>query len=343
MSKKIFGRLPSGERLARIKTSPNYREGSFQNIEPTSLMSDNVSIFKLIKDYSDKPKTVNPPSELPHIKTDLHQLDKEKDLIIWFGHSSYIISLQGFTILVDPVLSGHASPVKFFGKPFPGADNYKLKDFPPIDLLILTHDHYDHLDYKTVSELHKTVKQIITPLGVGSHLEYWGVENGKITELDWWQSSVLNNGFEITSTPSRHFSGRGLTRAKTLWCSFVLNTGKWKLFLGGDSGYDKQFKIIGDKFDGFDLAILECGQYGKDWPLIHMKPEETVLAATELRASVLLPVHWGKFVLSNHPWDEPINRLSAEATAKNQKFITPLIGEPYTIGEDFNSKEWWKL
>jgi len=341
MNTRIFGKRPSGDRLIRITKSSNYKEGQFQNIEPTSLNPNKVSMFKLLRDFSKKSKTVVPGKEIPCLKVDLKNLPSDKPTIIWFGHSSYLISSKGFKLLVDPVFSGNASPVNFFGKAFKGSDNYKVEDFPDIDILLITHDHYDHLDFKTISKIGAKVKKIITPLGVGAHLEHWGLTKDKLVELDWWDTLLIHSTIEITATPARHFSGRGFIRAKTLWASFVLKIHGYKIFIGGDSGYDSQFKRIGTIFKGFDLALLECGQYGENWPFIHMLPEETVKAAKDLNASVLFPVHWAKFVLANHAWNEPIKRLAIAAKSTKQCFVSPMIGQAYTIGEEHQQVDWW--
>jgi len=338
---KVFGQKPVKEKRDGYLNSTNYKEGSFVNIEPTSVNPNNVSIVKILKDFNKRPKLVKPDREMPFVKTDLLNIKDEKPSVVWFGHSSYLIKSQGLTILVDPVFSGNASPLKFFGKAFDGADYYDAEHLPNIDLLIITHDHFDHLDYRTISKIHPRVKQIVTPLGVGSHLEYWNIDSNKITELDWWSGCHLDSGIEITATPARHFSGRGIKRGASLWASFVLRLHGHKIFIGGDSGYDEQFKIIGNKFNGFDLAFLECGQYGVDWPLIHMTPEETVQAAKDLNTDILFPVHWAKFVLSTHVWNEPIRRLTEAAKREAQILVSPLIGESYTIGAEHSQKTWW--
>ena len=343
MTRKAIGKNPSGDRLIKVKQSPNYKDGSFQNIEPTTVIIKSASILKVLKDHATKPKTVQPAGSLPHVITDLKKINNDKPTIVWFGHSSYFIHCKGFNILVDPVFSGNASPVKFFGKSFPGTDEYKPEDFPVIDILLITHDHYDHLDYYTVMQLNHKVKKIVTSLGVGSHLEHWGIEKNKIFECDWWDEYIVNNEIKFTATPARHFSGRGLSRAKTLWSSFVLNIYNYQIFIGGDSGYDKQFKIIGDKFKAFDLAFLECGQYGESWPYIHMHPEETIQAAKDLNTKYVFPVHWGKFVLANHPWNEPIKILTEAAKKENKKIISPKIGQPFILGEEFNQTLWWDI
>ena len=272
MNYRSFGKVPSGERLELMKNSPNYREGKFLNIEPTSVNPNDVSIFKIVKKMLSRPSTVRPSQEVPHEQTDLKKLGADSPVIVWFGHSSYLIVVDDFRVLVDPVFSGNASPSRFFGKAFKGSDTYNAEDFPKIDLLVLTHDHYDHLDWPSIKKLDSKVKQVVTSLGVGAHLEYWGMAPEKITELDWWQKMEVSEKIEITATPSRHFSGRGFKRAQTLWSSFVLEIMGYRIFIGGDSGYDGSFKKINQRFGSFDLAFLECGQYGKYWPQIHMFP-----------------------------------------------------------------------
>lgn len=343
MSWKVFGKKPAGERLERIENSLNFRDGKFKNIEPTSVNPGDVSIFKIIKKMLSRPGSVRPSEEIPHIKTDVKALFSEKPVVVWFGHSSYLIHVKGFNILVDPVFSGNASPVNFFGKAFPGSDTYDAEDLPTIDLLILTHDHYDHLDLPSIQKLHPKVDKIVAALGVGAHLEYWGVDPEKINELDWWQEHEVSENVKITSTPSRHFSGRGLQRAKTLWSSFVLEIKGTRIFIGSDSGYDGSFKEIGKKFGGFDLAFLECGQYGKYWPQIHMFPEQTIMAANDLNAEITIPVHWGKFVLSTHPWNEPVKRFVAAAERENRRFVAPQIGEAFYLNKKWKQKNWWEF
>ncbi|MCF4101432.1 MBL fold metallo-hydrolase [Gillisia sp. M10.2A] len=343
MDFKTFGKKPSGARKMRIESAFNYSEGEFRNVEPTSVNPNNVPMLKILKEFMNKPASVKPPQELPNIKTNLSAITSNTPAVVWFGHSSYFINSNGYTILVDPVFSGNASPVSFFGRSFPGADKYEIEDFPEIDLLILTHDHYDHLDLPSIQKLRAKTKKIVTSLGVGAHLEYWGVAASKITELNWWEREELNASTQITATPSRHFSGRGIKRAQTLWSSFVLEIGNHKIFIGADSGYDAQFKKIGKEFGAFDLAFLECGQYGVHWPQIHMFPEQTVQAAKDLNTKMLFPVHWGKFVLSNHPWNESIKRLVTAAEILQQDYVSPQIGEVFYLGQTHEQKFWWEL
>ena len=337
----VFGKEPSGARLERIMKSPNYKDGAFQNLTPTVVTREGASYIKLLIDGLNKPDAVVPDISIPSVKTDLKNLSSEKPVIVWFGHSSYLIKSKGFNILVDPVFSGTASPVSFFGNSFKGTDVYHAEDMPEIDMLILTHDHYDHLDYKTLLALRPKIKRIYAALGVGSHLEYWGFAPDKIVELDWWENNRVSDNIEITATPARHFSGRSFTRYKTLWASFVLKINNYNIFIGGDSGYEQHFKLIGNKFGPFDIAMLEAGQYGADWPFIHMLPEQTVDAAKDLGAKVLFPVHWTKFALASHDWNEPANRVKKNAAEKNQRLTTPMIGETIVIDSIYPDKNWW--
>lgn len=342
MSFKTTGKLPSGKHLEQLKKSPNYKKGAFQNLSPTQMKPDEVSYWKMSKEFFKKHPEVKPAVKLPFVKTDLTQLNNEP-VIIWFGHSSYLLRINNKNFLIDPVFSGNAAPLSFMIKAFKGSNEYKVEDMPAIDYLILTHDHYDHLDFKTIRKLKNKVSNIICSLGISSHLKHWGIDKKIITELDWWESTQLDTDIELTAAPARHFSGRGLKRGQTLWSSFILKTATHNLYLGGDSGYDKHFKEIGNKYGPFDLAILETGQYNTMWPLIHMMPEETVQAAIDLKAKALLPVHWGKFSLAMHPWNEPIKRVIAKAATIDLKVHTPMIGEPLFLNRDFESKNWWEL
>src|SRR5215204_778269 len=343
MSLKITGKLPSGKHLEKLKQSPNYKKNAFQNISDTPMKSDDISYWKLMKEFIHKNKNTVPPVKLPSIKTDLSNLNSSDPLIVWFGHSSYFIRIENKNFLIDPVFSGNAAPLSFMIKAFPGSNIYKPEDMPAIDYLILTHDHYDHLDFKTVRKLRSKVNNIYCSLGVSSHLKYWGFDINKITEMDWWESKQLDENILLTAAPARHFSGRGIKRGQTFWSSFILKTKDHNLYLGGDSGYDSHFKEIGDKLGPFDIAILEAGQYNTMWPYIHMMPEETVQAAVDLNAKALLPVHWGKFTLALHAWDEPIKRVIEKARSLNVKVHTPKIGQPLILDDSFKTENWWNI
>ncbi|KQS31324.1 MBL fold metallo-hydrolase [Dyadobacter sp. Leaf189] len=343
MKQPQFGRKPTGARLERIKQSPNYRDGQFQNESNTPALAEGASYLKVMVNFFFGKSQLNvPPAPIPSQKTDLLHLDPAENILVWFGHSSYFMQIDGKKFLVDPVLSGHASPVTFTTPSFKGTDIYSVADLPEIDYLLISHDHYDHLDYETILKLKSKVKQVVTGLGTGEHFEYWGYEPAKIIEKDWNETAVLGDGFNIHITPARHFSGREFSRNTALWVSMVLQTPKHKIFIGGDSGYDHHFKKIGEKFGGFDLALLECGQYNEAWKYIHMMPEETVLAAKELNAKKLMPVHWAKFSLALHDWNEPIQRAVAEAGKQNIPLVTPLIGQKVNLDGDQTWRQWWK-
>ncbi len=288
MQQRSFGKLPQGERLKRIERSPQYKNGSFENIENTPMLADGVSYFGMIKDFLFSKGIDREPAEpLPVVNTNLLSLDKNIAQIIWFGHSSYLIAFKGRHILVDPMFSERASPVQYAGtKNYPVTTTYKIEDFPPVDVVVISHDHYDHLDYNTIIKLKDRTNLFCVPLGIGTHLVHWGIEENKIIELDWWESKNLFSDVTLTSTPARHFSGRGFIRNKTLWSSYALNLSGYKIFIGGDSGYDNSFKTIGDKFGPFNIALLECGQYDLQWPYIHMMPEQVVEAAIDLKTDI---------------------------------------------------------
>ncbi len=340
LNSAVFGIDPIVESSPRIKSSVNYKNGSFQNQSPTEVMRPGASYWGLLKNFLNKPKDTEPAEAIKTIKTDLKNFNPAEPAIIWFGHSSYLLFIDGKKILVDPVFTG-ASPVPFFGQPFAYTENYHPEDFPELDLIIITHDHYDHLDYKSISKFIPKTKHFLSPLGVDSHLIRWGAASKNITSLDWYESVEIEQ-IAYTATPARHFSGRKFKRGNTLWSSYVIKTNDLSLYLGGDSGWDKHFKEIGQNYGPFDLAILECGQYGDDWPNIHMFPNEVLKAAAELNANKILPVHWGKFSLALHSWTAPIDSLLEIAEDKNKNIFTPQIGEPLYINQEDKTTAWWR-
>ncbi len=339
-----FGKVPSGERLERIKESPNYKNGSFQNLSHTPDLTEGANFFTVLWKfiYNRTPRLI-PTDSVPHEKTNLLSLPKHEEILVWFGHSSYFMQIDGKRILVDPVFSGSASPLSFAIRSFPGSDVYKTEDIPEIDYLFITHDHWDHLDYQTVKKLEPRVKKVICALGVAAHLEYWGYPPEKIIEFDWYESADLDNGFSVHALPARHFSGRGFRRNLTLWASYALQTPSMRIFIGGDSGYDTHFAQIGEKFGGFDLAILENGQYNTQWKYIHALPKEVLQAAMDLQAKRILPVHSSKFALALHSWDDPWIRISEANETFNLKLLTPLIGQPVLLKDSIQVySRWWE-
>lgn len=338
-----FGKKPAGEILKRFQQSPQYKNGRFQNVNHTPTFTEGHSFGKVLYKYLfvKYPRT-RPETILPSVKTDLHSLSRDENVLIWFGHSSYFIQVDGLRFLVDPVFSGNASPLRGSNRSFKGSDIYEPADIPDIDYLLITHDHYDHLDYRTVTALRSKVRKVITGLGVGGHLQRWGYDAAMVTELDWYDHVVLRNNITLHATPARHFSGRGFIRNNTLWLSFVLQSHSMRLYIGGDSGYDEHFKMIGEKFGPFDLALLDNGQYNPAWRAIHMFPEDVLKAASDLQADRVLAGHSGKFMMSTHPWDEPLKRITELNQQAGLKLLTPRIGQPvYLSRADQAFDQWW--
>ena len=343
MNQRKFGKHPAGTRLERIKTQSNYSNGAFQNQSFTPDLTEGASFYSVGKEFLfSKKERMFPKGEIPSEKTDLLHLDPANDILVWFGHSSYFIQVDGKTILVDPVLSGYASPFSFTTNAFKGADIYKPEDIPEIDILFITHDHWDHLDYNAVMQLRAKIKQIICSLGTGEHLEFWGFDKNIITEMNWNETMDLGQGFVVNTVPARHFSGRTFKRNQGIWTSYALRTPTLNLYLGGDSGYDKHFAEAGNNFGPFDLALLENGQYDKNWKYIHMLPEETLKAANDLKAKRLFPVHNSKFKLGNHEWDTPMREISRLKKAMGVTVITPKIGQQVNLKDTTQQfEEWW--
>ena len=339
-----FGKAPSGERLERIKQSPNYKDGKFQNLSYTPSFTEGHSMAgEVYQTFFKKHPRKFPTDSIPTLKTDLLLLHINENMLVWFGHSSYFMQLDGKRFLVDPVLSGSASPLPFGVKAFQGTDIYAYDDLPEIDYLLISHDHFDHLDYKTIKALQPKIKQVICGLGVGEHFEYWGFDPKNIIEKDWNESVVIQDNFTIYTTPARHFSGRSLSRNNTLWMSFVLDAPSMKIFVGGDSGYDTHFAAIGEQFGPFDLAILENGQYNEAWRGIHTMPEDFMKVVKDLQAQKVFPVHSSKFVLARHPWDEPLIKISELCQATQTPLITPMIGEKVRLNDPTQTlTAWWK-
>ena len=339
-----FGRLPSGERLAKIQASPHYVNGRFQCLEPVEVMANKdenrfLATFKFImRDTTD----LFPHEPMLSSKTDIRSIPASENILIWMGHSTFYLQLNGWKILIDPVFSDYGSPIFFINRAFPGSNIYQADDFPEIDVLAITHDHWDHLDYESVMALKPKVKNIVCPLGVGEYFEQWEFDVNKLHEEDWYTEIKLADDLKIHILPSQHFSGRFLTTNPTEWCGFAFITPKLKVFCSGDGGYGKHFKDIGDRFNGFDLAIMENGQYNERWHNIHLLPEETAQATVDLKARQLVTSHNGKFALSLHKWKEPYQLVTYFSKDMPYERLTPMIGEKVYIGQPGQQfKQWW--
>ncbi|WP_371320207.1 MBL fold metallo-hydrolase [Chengkuizengella axinellae] len=304
-------------------------------------MSTGESI-QLMREFLFEKNNRKPSATLP---IEVNQLiNDSKAKVIWFGHSAVLVEIEGKTLFLDPMLGKAPTPFPIFaGQRYSEKIPIEIQDLPYIDAVLLSHDHYDHLDYGTIRKLKNKVGKFYVPLGVGNHLIRWGVDKERIHELDWWDEMQFDN-LTIACTPSIHFSGRNINdRNKTLWCSWVISGETTNLYFSGDSGFGSHFSEIGKKYGPFDLTLMECGQYDERWSAIHMTPEETVQAQLDVNGKMLIPIHWGAFTLSLHEWTDPITRVTTEAIKRNVKIATPKIGEVVHIHSDkYPNTSWWK-
>ncbi len=340
-----FGGKPTGKRLEQMLSSPNNVEGKFTNIYPVKKDYGWEFSKKMIKKQLKGNPNRKPSNPLPFIKWSKEEVESIPDsatTAIWYGHSAFYLKMNGKNILLDPMFGDYPSPIPYtLNKRFNDTIPIAISDLPTIDIIILSHDHYDHLDYNSILKLKDKTKQFIVPLGVGAHLEKWGVDKTKITELYWYENIKVDD-ITVICTPAQHFSGRGLTdKFRTLWSSWVID-GKHKIFFSGDSGYFDEFKKIGEKYGPFDACMMECGQYDELWDDIHMFPEQTAQAHIDLKGNMLIPIHWGGFTLTTHDWNDPIKRLSKICKQKNINLATPIIGEKITIGKKQEFSSWWE-
>lgn len=332
-----FGANSSGQSLARTQASSNFKDGRFVNLVETQLDTSEPGSTMDITTFIFPAEGKNPSSTLP--SQSFNKTEFTADEFVWFGHSTILFNTAELTIIADPVFN-RASPVPYIGEPFDYMHKPVVTDLPQIDVVLISHDHYDHLDHIAIGDLATTTKQFLVPLGLKAHLTKWGVSADKITELDWYDSKQVGS-VEFTLTPSRHFSGRGITnRFSTLWGSWVVSSANMNVFFSGDSGYFDEFKNIGDRFGPFDIAFIENGAYNDDWKNVHMMPEDSVQAAVDLNANRYFPIHWGKFDLSKHHWLDPIQRATVAAAKLQMPIVTPLVGEVFTL-EDAPSGQWW--
>lgn len=335
--------LGSAGRDGRLMSSSNFKDGRFFNtIETRVSTSSGSRLGSLIELFTDQQQR-EPQIALPSMPVVVESIGKGEGLrVTWLGHSTSLVEIDGQVILTDPMFSERASPFTFMGpKRFSIAPPIELADLPDIDVVLISHDHYDHLDYPSIKALTHRTSSFLVPLGVGGHLERWGVPKSKIVELDWWEEHT-HGELTLVATPARHFSGRWLVRNKTLWASWVIQGKRQRVFFGGDSGYFDGFKQIGEQYGPFELTLLESGAYNEAWSEIHMMPEETVQAHLDLQGQVLLPIHWGQFNLAMHAWTEPIERLVTEAERQGVIVATPLVGQPVTEHLAVPQTAWWQ-
>ncbi len=343
MQQPQFGALPSGTRLEMVKKSPYYKEGKFRNFIETPTISKGYNIWgELWKTVFKSHPRREPAGILPTVKTNLKNIPPDSQVLVWFGHSSFFLQLNGIKILVDPVFSGKASPLPWGVKAYKGSNIYTVNDMPDIDYMLLSHDHYDHLDYESVKALQPKVKYVICGWGAGAHYEKWGYSTQQILEKNWGDTIQIHPGFNIFTESTHHDSGRGFKRGPSLWLSFFIQSPVLNIYYSGDGGYTDRFKKIAEKYGSIDWAVMECGQYNKAWQSVHELPEEVALATTELKAKNLLTVHHSKFTLARHAWDEPLIKITALSQLKPYRLATPMIGEPVILTDSTQQfKQWW--
>jgi L-ascorbate metabolism protein UlaG (beta-lactamase superfamily) len=343
MSSKQFGGRLTEKWRSLYKTSPNWKDGAFKNLTKTRTGIDWKQIPGILCKQIRGHKEGLPKSSIPILPFDKNAFLKpsEKAKFIWYGHSVILMRLNNQTILIDPMLGSDASPIApAKTKRFSNNSLNIINDLPEIDLMVLTHDHYDHLDYESIKRLKAKTNHYFVSLGIKRHLIRWGIDESRIEEFDWWDSRSFNN-IKITFTPTRHFSGRGITSlAKCLWGGWAFKTATENIWFSGDGGYANHFKEIGKRLGPFDFAMMECGQYCDDWSQIHMFPNESVQAAIDSKVRVAMPVHWGGFKLSyQHAWFEPVEEFAKEAEIHSLPYITPQIGELFDATT--TTKSWW--
>jgi L-ascorbate metabolism protein UlaG (beta-lactamase superfamily) len=312
--------------------APRTRAGKFRNPAPMHKMGLLKGLSIMVRMLFDKPADTVPRAAIPvHAMTQQQLLAAPDRTLYRLGHSTVLLKLDGAFWLTDPVFSERASPVQWAGPQRFHQPPISIADLPPIKGIILSHDHYDHLDYAAVLALADKTEHFITPLGVGDRLIAWGIPAHKVRQLGWWQTTQVDD-IRLVATPTQHFSGRGLTdRNKTLWASFVIEHRDARIFFSGDSGYFDGFKEIGRRYGPFDLTMVETGAYDPQWPDVHMQPEESLQAHIDLRGKVMLPIHNGTFDLSLHPWHDPFSRIAELAAERRLPLATPEIGMPLAI------------
>ena len=335
-----FGAVPSAEdKQNYAERAENYDGNTFSNEHDFSVME---AIPKGAEDHILSEKGKTPEDTIP---TETPELEENRAIdevaVTWFGHSSLLLQMHGKNILIDPVFSEISSPVSFIGNKRFSEIPMKVEDLPEIDIVILSHDHYDHLDYSTIRALDEKVNQYIVPLGVENPLERWGVDGGKITNMAWWEETEID-GLTIGCTPARHYSGRSQNdRFTSLWASWVIRDEYHSVYESGDSGFDTHYEKIHDKYGDFDLVLLDCAQYSLRWPSVHQNPEEAFAAAEILGAKCAMPIHWGAFRLSSHPWDDPAVRFVKAAENSDILVSTPLIGQTMKLSEAADYQTRW--
>ncbi|KAA2261732.1 Zn-dependent hydrolase [Solihabitans fulvus] len=338
-----LGTTPDGARADRVRRSPQFRDGAFRNRAVTHVTPSPGQSRSMLRELLFGGQRRHPSGPIPVVRPEIGQ-DTDTGLhITWFGHATTLVELDGARVLFDPVWSDRCSPSTVVGPRRLHPAPCRLDELPDLDAVIISHDHYDHLDLPTIRELTRsTAVPFVVPLGVGAHLQRWGVPSARIVELDWEESAAIA-GLRITSTAAQHFSGRGFKRDGTLWSSWVVAGPTRRVFYTGDSGYFDGYAEIGERHGPFDAALVQIGAYDQNWPDIHMTPEQGVATHLDLRAGLLIPVHWATFNLALHAWTEPADRLWREAKALDVPLAVPRPGERIDVDEPPPVDGWWQL
>ncbi len=338
-----FGGKPSEEDKINYSKTGHFEEGKFVNLIPTSMDMDFAKIRSILRDQLKSDPTRTPSDLLPSQQATYDHVPDSVVRMTWFGHSAILLQIGGKNIMIDPMFGSTPSP-----HPWLGGSRYKMQvpwqieQLPHLDAIVLSHDHYDHLDYGSILKLKDKTDKFYVPLGVDAHLKSWGINNEDIIAGDWWDEFNMEE-ITLVCAPARHFSGRGFTRNQTLWASWIVMHGDSRIYFSGDGGYGPHFKEIGEKYGPFDFAMMECGQYDKRWDNIHMMPEETAQAAKDVNANWMMPIHWGAFTLALHSWTDPADRVVEAANQLGIRISTPMIGETFVIKDnDLPADKWWK-
>jgi L-ascorbate metabolism protein UlaG (beta-lactamase superfamily) len=336
-----LGAAPSGARGERARRSPQFRDGAFRNTVPARVMPPG-SARETLRDLVFGKQKRRPSGVVPVVTPDGADPADDGLYVTWYGHSSALVEIGGRRVLFDPVWSARCSPSSLVGPRRLHPPPVPLDRLPPVDAIVISHDHYDHLDMPTVKRLVRTQSApFLVPLGVGSHLDRWGVPADRIIELDW-DESVDMSGLRLTATAARHFSGRAFSRDNTLWASWALASGTRRVFYTGDSGYFDGYAAIGAAHGPFDVTLIQIGAYGAAWPDIHMTPEEGAAAHLDLGGDLLVPLHWATFNLALHDWAEPADRVWQEAKARDIRLAVPRPGERINVDDPPAVDGWWQ-
>lgn len=355
MKRILFYVVMFGVLFVMVSTLLDNSSSSAQTRSPLSLESDQKYPLKVTKGGSleqarimwdfffNKPADTRPAGKIPvHSLTRQQLLTAPNNMVYRLGHSTVLLKMHDAFWITDPMFSERASPVQFAGPERFHAPPISIDELPPIKAVVISHDHYDHLDHDSIMKLAAKTEYFLTPLGVGDILVDWGVPSSNVKQLDWWQDIEID-GVRFVATPARHFSGRGLFKKnQTQWASWVFLAADQRVFFSGDSGYFDGFKKIGDTYGPFDLTLLETGAYNESWPEVHMQPEETIRAHIDLQGVRLLPIHNGTFDLSMHSWREPLERIAALGKVHNIPIIIPRMGEPASTFEFVANRRWWE-